>query len=248
MNCQDFETVIVEIARGRLMDALARERGLEHADTCVRCAALLAEERALTGRLRALSVAAAAEAIPAQIEADLLAVFRQRSAAPTRAPAASNKRRWWLAVAALLLLGVGFSLASWLTASPQRDSALTTSRVKAPTPLLGSATSKEQVKPQQARLAVAARAERRQPRVVINNKPSLVEVAQPREMVTQFFPIVHGSELIPLEGGQILRVRMPRANLIPLGIQFNQERADETVQADVLVSNDGLARAIRLVY
>jgi hypothetical protein len=41
---------------------------------------------------------------------------------------------------------------------------------------------------------------------------------------------------------------MPRSNLIPLGIPYSQERADETIQADVLVSNDGLARAIRLVY
>ncbi|MGH9848353.1 MAG: hypothetical protein ACREBD_00715, partial [Blastocatellia bacterium] len=72
--------------------------------------------------------------------------------------------------------------------------------------------------------------------------------AEPREIVTQFFPVIQGSELIPLESGQIIRVRMPRSNLIPLGIPYSQERADETIQADVLVSNDGLARAIRLVY
>jgi hypothetical protein len=59
---------------------------------------------------------------------------------------------------------------------------------------------------------------------------------------------VQGGELIPLESGRIVRVRMPRSNLIPLGIPFNQERANETIKADVLLSNDGLARAIRLVY
>ena len=69
-----------------------------------------------------------------------------------------------------------------------------------------------------------------------------------REFVTQFFPVMQGSEQIPLEGGRIVRVRMPRSNLIPLGIPFNQERANETIQADVLVSNEGLARAIRFVY
>jgi hypothetical protein len=58
---------------------------------------------------------------------------------------------------------------------------------------------------------------------------------------------MQGVELIPLEGGQVVRVIMPRSNLIPLGIPFNQERANETIKADVLVSN-GLARAIRLVY
>ncbi|HEX5082474.1 MAG TPA: hypothetical protein VFY40_10525, partial [Blastocatellia bacterium] len=70
----------------------------------------------------------------------------------------------------------------------------------------------------------------------------------PGEFVTQFFPIMQGGELIPLESGRIVRVRMPRSNLIPLGIPFNQERANETIKADVLLSNDGLARAIRLVY
>jgi hypothetical protein len=41
---------------------------------------------------------------------------------------------------------------------------------------------------------------------------------------------------------------MPRSNLIPLGIPIDQGRASETIKADVLLSNDGLARAIRLVY
>jgi hypothetical protein len=59
---------------------------------------------------------------------------------------------------------------------------------------------------------------------------------------------MQGGELIPLESGQLLRVRMPRSNLIQLGIPFDQERASETIKADVLISNDGLARAIRLVY
>ncbi|HEV2667307.1 MAG TPA: hypothetical protein VG324_20495, partial [Blastocatellia bacterium] len=70
----------------------------------------------------------------------------------------------------------------------------------------------------------------------------------PREFVTQFFPVMQGGELIPIDGGQLVRVRMPRSNLIPLGIPFDQERASETIKADVLLSNDGLARAIRLVY
>ena len=59
---------------------------------------------------------------------------------------------------------------------------------------------------------------------------------------------MQGGELIPFEGGQLVRVRMPRSNLIPLGIPLDQERAGETIKADVLLSNDGLARAIRLVY
>lgn len=250
MNCQDFETLIVEIAREQLMDALARERGLEHADTCAHCAALLAEESALSARLRALSVAVATEEIPARIETDLLAAFRRHTAAPTLAPAAPHGRRWLLAVAALLLLGVGLSLAGWVALSPRQESALTTPtpRVHAPTPPPKSEAPEKQVRPQQTRHDLAAKSERRPKRWVSSNSRRLADAAQPREIVTEFFPLIQGSELIPLEGGQIVRVRMPRANLIPLGIQFNQERANEIIQADVLLSNDGLARAMRLVY
>jgi hypothetical protein len=78
--------------------------------------------------------------------------------------------------------------------------------------------------------------------------PRSISNGAPREFVTQFFPMLQGSELIPLEGGQIVRVKMARSSLIPLGIPLNHERASETIQADVLVSHDGLARAIRLVY
>lgn len=253
MNCQDFETVLVEIARARLMDALARERGLEHAETCVHCAALLTEERALSAQLRALSAAARAEALPAQIETALLAAFRQRAVAPAAAPVTPNKRNWLLAVAALLLLGLGLSLAGWIAAPPEPATtagASTPKAINSPAPKVSETPGKsEPGAPQTARFNAEAKVERPQRRwlrAVGHQSPNAD--GQPRELVSEFFSVIQGSELIPLEGGQIVRVRMPRANLIPLGIHFNQERADEIIQADVLVSHDGLARAIRLVY
>ena len=90
MNCQEFEAVVVELARGMLADASARERSLAHPDSCARCAARLAAERALCAGLRA---AAATEAsAPPRVEAALLAAFRAQHAgsvntnnAPTRA-------------------------------------------------------------------------------------------------------------------------------------------------------------------
>jgi len=60
--------------------------------------------------------------------------------------------------------------------------------------------------------------------------------------------VMQGGELIPLESGQFVRVRMTRSNPIPLGIPFDQECGNETIRADALLSNDGLARAIRPVY
>jgi hypothetical protein len=252
MSCRDFETIIIEIARDRLMDAATRERGLEHVRRCAACSTLLVEERALGRDLRALSARGAAEEIPERIEATLLTAFRQRAAAPVVAP---RSRRWLLAVAALALLTFGISLAGWIASFPKREATATDSNNggAAPTNVPAISEKPDQSPPrivevqQHHRRDRIATSEKRQKRLPSANRRSANDDAT-REFVTQFFPVMQGDEMIPLESGQIVRVRMPRSNLIQLGIPFNQERASETIEADVLVSNDGLARAIRLVY
>jgi hypothetical protein len=254
MNCRDMEEIIIEMARDRLMDAASRERGLEHIQRCASCATLLIEERALNRDLRALSARCAAEEIPERIETALLTAFRQAPPAPIVAP---RRRRWLLAVAALALLTFGISLAGWIASSPRREApVVSTAGGGGPTNIPATPVVDDQKPPRivevrqryrRARKATNAASVKHQRRLATANRRSAGDDA-PREFVTQFFPVMQGGELIPLEGLQLVRVRMPRSNLISLGIPFNQERASETIKADVLVSNDGLARAIRLVY
>jgi hypothetical protein len=252
MTCSDFETIIIEIARDRLMDAATRDRGLEHVRRCTTCATLLVEERALSRDLRALSARCAAEEMPERIETALLAAFRRHAAAPAVAP---RRRRWAPAVAALALITFGISLAAWIAWSPRPESPAHGSNgaqaasIDVPaTPGKSGQTSPRaaDVRKPDRRIPGLAAGER-QKRLAGANRLSSTNDA-PREFVTPFFPVMQGGELIPLEGGQVVRVRMPRSNLIPLGIPLDQERASETIKADVLLSNDGLARAIRLVY
>jgi anti-sigma factor RsiW len=260
MNCLDFETIIIEIARDRLMDAATRERGLGHVQECARCATLLVEECALSRDLRALSARCASEEVPELIETNLLVAFRQaagqtRRSAPT--VVTSRRRRWLLAVAALVLLTFGISLAGWIASSPKREAPEISSTDGKAAPANAPAAHE---KPSQTppRIVEVRRPDRPVPVSSIEKRQKRLASASAnrrsandnasREFVTEFFPVMQGGELIPLESGQIVRVRMPRSNLIPLGIPFNQERASETVKADVLLSNDGLARAIRLVY
>jgi hypothetical protein len=255
MNCCDFEAITIEIARDRLMDAASRERWLEHIQRCASCATLLVEERALSHDLRALSARCAAEEIPERIESALLTAFRHAAPAPVVAP---RTRRWLLAVAALALLTFGISLAGWIASSPRHGAPVVSPVVSidgggASINIPATPVAEDQTPPrivedrQRHRRAHGATSVKRQKRWAPANRRYAGDGA-PREFVTQFFPIMQGDELIPLEGGQLVRVRMPRSNLISLGIPFNQERASETIKADVLVSNDGLARAIRLVY
>jgi hypothetical protein len=67
----------------------------------------------------------------------------------------------------------------------------------------------------------------------------------PREIATEFFPLMDVA--LPFERGQLLRVVVPASTMRPVGLPVNEDRLSERVQADVLVGEEGLARAIRFV-
>ena len=68
---------------------------------------------------------------------------------------------------------------------------------------------------------------------------------QPREAVTEFFPLM--DDAMPFERGELLRVSLPASALRSVGLPVSEDRLTDTVQADVLVGEEGLARAIRFV-
>lgn len=83
MNCQSFDSIAADLARGVPADATARE----HANSCAPCAARLTNERALTAGLRSLAEEARAAEAPARVEAALVAAFRAREWEKASAPA-----------------------------------------------------------------------------------------------------------------------------------------------------------------
>jgi hypothetical protein len=68
---------------------------------------------------------------------------------------------------------------------------------------------------------------------------------QPREIVTQFFPLMDAPP--PFERGELLRVVVPASTMRRVGLPVNEDRLADPVYADVLVGQEGLARAIRFV-
>ena len=74
----------------------------------------------------------------------------------------------------------------------------------------------------------------------------IVARAPDAERVSEFVPLVAGGAP-PLASGQLVRVELPRSALAALGLALDPARAGETIKADVLLGDDGLARAIRLV-
>jgi len=68
-----------------------------------------------------------------------------------------------------------------------------------------------------------------------------------REIATDFIPLSYMNVASLQDGGQIVRVELPRSALVNFGLPVNMDRYNEKVKADVLLGVDGLAHAIRFV-
>jgi hypothetical protein len=65
----------------------------------------------------------------------------------------------------------------------------------------------------------------------------------PGEDATEFFPLMYSN--VPVTNGQTVRLELPQAALASFGLEADD--ASGTVLADVVVGQDGLARAVRFV-
>ncbi len=69
----------------------------------------------------------------------------------------------------------------------------------------------------------------------------------PQEIATDFFPLVDfAPPMDNADGGELVRVSLPASAMRDVGLPVREDRLDDRVQADVLVSN-GVATAIRFV-
>ncbi len=251
MNCNDFEVIAGDLSKDSLMDAKLREKGLEHSASCSDCAARLDEERVLTGGLRLLA-GASTEVAPPNVEAAVLAAFREHQIEP----ATRTRHRRWIYVAAtaaaLVLIAILVSLNASRTEKPQLPSSEAASQEKTPDKTAApNVVSVPSATPLSGRNPVVAKSstQRGQHRGVIQPKPSVDETNSNaiNEITTDFIPLTNRETFAQMDGGQVMRVELPRSALISFGLPMDMERATERIKADVVVGNDGLARAIRFV-
>jgi hypothetical protein len=62
-----------------------------------------------------------------------------------------------------------------------------------------------------------------------------------------FYRLPDADRLPPLESVRIVRVELPVSSLRLMGFAVSEEPAGSSIQADVLLGQDGLARAVRFV-
>jgi hypothetical protein len=243
MNCTEFESVVTEIARGEIggevLDAAAHREGLAHAKTCERCAHRLANEQALSGLVAAIAAEDRALAPPPVMEKVLLAAFRERHIALRQRQHAWLTRAAVGAIAALLI--VAGILAVRRPQAPRSAQVIPGAPTPVTAPLKVMAPVYRQPRKPPVRTLLASR---RKPAPPLKAE-SEAEHREAREVVTEFMPVVYDPE--PLERGLVVRVRLPRSALAAFGLPVNEQHAEEPIKADVVLGEDGLARAVRFV-
>ena len=252
MNCQRFESVVSELARGQIMEAEQRGEALAHSEACEKCAARLRDEEMLTRGVRSLAAEMEPLGAPTALETRLLEAFRTRHVVTPIASKRSNARYWAAAVAAMLLIAISVVALRWSGGVDEPRQA-----VKQAEPQVVPETKAPENKPsEQFTAAVKAqddplpqRAKPKRNRPAGVRRPESTQLANHvnNEIATDFIPLSYMSAASLQDGGQIVRVQLPRAALANFGLPVNMDRYNERVKADVLFGVDGRAQAIRFV-
>jgi len=206
------------------------------------------DEEMLTRGLRSLAAEMESLEAPESVERKVRAAFRARRVVVPISSKRSSSRYWLVAVAATLLIVMG------VVALRMR------SRVEAPPQVVAKEQppAKHEVKPVQAEAPkpveyqvnndLPRRHEARPFRHANVRRPENVQAAnRVTEIATDFIPLRYTNAANLQDGGQIIRVELPRSALANFGLPVNMDRYNERVKADVLYGVDGLAHAIRFV-
>jgi hypothetical protein len=262
-------------SRAATINPQERAGALAHIEECGRCRQVLVAQKELSEQLRSVADEMKTLEPPSALEVKVLAAFRDRNRVSAIQPARQSfgqsfgqslgsLRRYWALAAAAVLLFV-FGMFAWQISSSRRrvepaGSNNVTARVfetaRTPSPSaipetqtlikVSNEIAPKRLRPRRhrapAQTATVAAATQSVAEPKVNSAKSAVE-----EIATDFVPVGYGSALDLRDGGQLVRVELPRSALTRFGLPMNMNRADERVKADVLVGPDGLPRAIRFV-
>jgi hypothetical protein len=243
-GCEEVLVILIGVGRGEGVTAAGEAFLTEHAQICPECRRRLANERALSAGLSAVAAAQLTGPPPA-IKTALMAEFRrQQSVVPIR-----RSLPRWVAVAAI----AAALLVALLFARGGRRTQPVVAQVHYPAPVAPpaqAAAPEPAVRPVVQAVDRTPHRARRRPavhRTLPTPPAALAEQAQAPEIATDFFEIPYVEPLRPDQRGDVFRIQMPRANMAVFGLPLSGGRLDARVTADVLMGEDGVARAIRFI-
>jgi hypothetical protein len=238
MTCQTLRDAIVDIARGAETGQGTRAAVECHLDHCEACATLMARERQLSRGLRALAASTSGDGASEAMGRRLREMFAEgqgvgATAEARREPATGRWTAW--AVAAAVAVAAGGAAWFATTATPPSTGGTkppAQASIESPTATVPASASGETPAPDRT----VKRAKRPRP------------APQVRYAVATGFVELPGAVGLPdFESGQIVRMEIPLTSLPTYGIEILPDARDRQVEADLLVGQDGQARAIRLV-
>jgi hypothetical protein len=234
MTCEEFEAIGLDAERDASLSEIERVAAREHAGTCSRCAALQDSWQAAGVELRAFAEDTAMTQAPARVEMRLRQEFRTQHVT-LKVRRAAVVAAWALAAAAVLAGAV-----SWRNWRHSQHEVATNHLNSVP----GANNSPEN--------SFVAGANHQAPAEVpngIQQRSSAGAVSSATLMADNElngFTFLPGAFAADTDEAEILRVRMQRGALGALGLPVNEERANEGIQVDLLVGDDGLPQAVRL--
>jgi hypothetical protein len=268
MNCQAFENVINELARDQMMDAGIREQALTHGAECEVCALRLKRQHMLTMELRTLATRMRSRKPSGRLEEELMAAFRNRETWKKSSRAKSSRAYLVAAVAALIVIVFGMVVVRFRLTPPSQNlsgppeiAKVNIGSPPSPSTVPASSEALPLSRPLKHKIGIAGGPGHRdvQRRVraparsrdegsgLASAKASTTTPGSHTEVATEFMPLGYVNPLNLQDGGQLVRVELPRSAMVSFGVPVNMDRYGERVKADVLVGADGLARAIRFV-
>lgn len=263
MNCRNFPEIATRIARADLIDAATLEEARAHAAVCGACGARLADEVRLSDGLKLLAKSDASRPLNGFDETRLREVFRANAASafPARRQGFS-----YIRLAAGIAAAVVVTFGATILWRPAKVDPVGSGEVVAKvTPTVQIEKPSARVESTQAPqgdtaspMPASIRSSRAKSRGQVDRShvdgshvdARLSEFTAARlepEETTEFIPTIQGSNLAPLSSGQVMRVIIPKSAMSYFGLPVNIDQANERVAADVLMGEDGLARAIRFV-
>lgn len=277
MTCDDCQAILIDMARGDDVDLASRDEARRHAALCSPCGEQQQEQQWLTTQFRAIAAADAGRQAPERVEIAALAAWRaeyagQRVAARTSSQTSSlmdanvstsnagvNARRWMLSGVAVA--GLAAAALAMLFVWPHNPSNAertrtpgTSATVASNSQSKGASVPVASTEPPPMTAASAATPEATAPEMTAPEMtrpatPARVEAVLARNTSgnTEFLPLPYVEPLRSTEARHVVRVSMTSGDEMIIGVLPADRRNGQPFEADVLVGEDGIARAIRVV-
>jgi len=244
MNCHEFEQTIIDRDFDHLDDPSTQARVLGHAESCAQCAATLNREQRMTAALQTFAAEESTINAPERIKLALRKSFNEQQAAaasPRTLPGSAHRKLLWRMAAVVVLLLSLISTAIWLRVPDENVDNAPPDLPENRKPQCSSCpvALDEAQKARKNQTALVARPSGRtrgRRSLLVNTKET-----------AGFLPLTYVAKPGPTEFVQTVRVVVSRSTLLTMGLPVNVDRGDKPIKADIIIGEDGVARAVRIL-